>query len=177
MTVLPIRAVRTRTLETMHFGFSYIGLIYLAMLMIPNIVWAGNKPENYERYAGKENRALLAFERIGEVLVSAVALVFSDFNLCPWSPWCLWLVLSFVLMLLYEAFWIRYFGSGRTMRDFYSGFAGIPVAGATLPVAAFFLLGIYGKNIPMILSTVILGVGHIGIHLAHAKEATKNRRS
>ncbi len=160
----------------MNFGFSYVGLVYLAMLMIPNLIWARNKPENYAQYAGKEKRVLLAFERVGEVLVSAVALVFSDFNLRPWNAWCLWLVLSFVLMLLYEAFWIRYFRSGKTMRDFYRGFAGIPVAGATLPVAAFFLLGVYGKNVPMLLATVILGVGHIGIHLAHAKEGNKPRR-
>ena len=160
----------------MNFGFSYVGLVYLAMLMIPNLIWAKNKPENYAQYAGKENRVLLAFERVGEVLVSAVALVFSDFNLRPWNAWCLWLVLSFVLMLLYEAVWIRYFRSGKTLRDFYRGFAGIPVAGATLPVAAFFLLGVYGKNVPMLLATVILGVGHIGIHLAHAKEGNKPRR-
>ncbi len=160
----------------MQFGFSYVGLIYLAMLMIPNLIWARNKPENYGQYAGNENRVLLAFERISEVLVSSVALVFADFNLRPWDAWCLWLVLSFVLMLLYEAFWIRYFRSERTMRDFYRGFAGIPVAGATLPVAAFFLLGVYGRNIPMLLSTVILGVGHIGIHLAHAKEGNRSRR-
>ena len=115
-------------------------------------------------------------ERIGEVLVSAFALVFSDFNLRPRDAWCLWLILSFALMLLYEAFWIRYFKSGRTMSDFYRGFAGIPVAGATLPVAAFLLLGVYGKNIPMLLATIILGIGHIGIHLAHAKEANKNRQ-
>ena len=157
----------------MHFGFSYVGLIYLTMLMIPNLIWAKNKPENYARYAGNESRALLALERIGEVLVSAIALVFADFNLRPWDAWCLWLVLSFVLMLLYEAFWIRYFRSEKTMNDFYRGFAGIPVAGATLPVAAFFLLGVYGRNIPMLLSAVILGIGHIGIHLAHAKEAGK----
>ena len=160
----------------MHFGFSYVGLVYLVMLMVPNIIWAKNKPENYEQYAGNENRALLTLERIGEVLVSAVALVFSDYNLRPWDGWCLWLVLSFSLMLLYEAFWIRYFKSGRTMRDFYRGFAGIPVAGATLPVAAFFLLGMYGRNVPMLLSTVILGIGHIGIHLAHEKEVSRSRR-
>ena len=157
----------------MHFGFSYVGLVYLAMLMIPNIIWTKNKPENYERYAGNENRMLLALERIGEVLVSAIALVFSDFNLRPWDAWCRWIVLSLVLMLLYEAFWIRYFRSERTMCDFYRSFAGIPVAGATLPVAAFFLLGVYGRNIPMLLSTVILGMGHIGIHMVHAKEVKK----
>ena len=160
----------------MHFGFSYVGLIYLAMLMIPNIIWAGNKPQDYEQYAMRENRVLLALERIGEVLVSAIALVFSDFNLRPWDAWCVWLVLSFVPMLLYEAFWIRYFKSKRSMHDFYRGFAGIPVAGASLPVAAFFLLGIYGRNIPMLLSTIILGIGHIGIHLAHAKEIKESRR-
>lgn len=161
----------------MNFGFSYVGLIYLAMLMVPNLIWAGNKPQNYEQYAGKENRVLLTFERIGEVLVSAIALVFSDFNLRPWDAWCAWLVLSFIPMLLYEAFWIRYFRSEKTMRDFYRGFAGLPVAGATLPVAAFFLLGVYGRNLPMLLATVILGIGHIGIHLAHAKEEKESRQA
>ena len=27
-----------------HFGFSYIGLIFLLMLMLPNIIWSKNKP-------------------------------------------------------------------------------------------------------------------------------------
>ena len=52
----------------------------------------------------------------------------------------------------------------------YSGILGIPVAGATLPVLAFFLLGVYGKNIPMMIATVILGIGHIGIHLQHKNQ-------
>ena len=157
----------------MHFGFSYVGLIYLIMLMTPNMLWTKNKPKDYDKYVGNENKALLAFERVGEVLVSAVAMVFSDFNLRSWTPWSLWLVVSFVLMLLYEVFWIRYFNSEKTMADFYSSLLGIPVAGATLPVAAFFLLGIYGRNYLMLAATVILGIGHIGIHLGHAREISK----
>ena len=47
---------------------------------------------------------------------------------------------------------------------------GIPVAGATLPVLAFLLLAIYGKNIILGVAVVILGIGHIGIHLMHRKE-------
>lgn len=50
-------------------------------------------------------------------------------------------------MVLYEIYWIRYFRSEKTMRDFYSSLLGVPVAGATLPVAAFMLLAIYGKNV------------------------------
>ena len=154
----------------MRFGFSYVGLLYLVMLFVPNILWTKHKPKDYDLYVGHENKLLLTLERIGEVLVSGLALVFSDFNLRPWNAWSLWLAVSFVLMVLYEIFWVRYFRSPKTMADFYSSLFKIPVAGATLPVAAFFLLGIYGSNFPMILSSVILGIGHIGIHLAHRKE-------
>ena len=126
----------------MNFGFSYVGLIYLVMLMLPNIIWTKNQPKDYEKYAGNENKILLVFERVGEVLVSCAALVFSDFNIKPWSSWSWWLVLSFALMVLYEIYWIRYFKSEKTMEDFYSSILGIPVAGATLPVLAFMFLAL-----------------------------------
>ena len=73
-------------------------------------------------------------------------------------------------MVLYEIYWIRYFRSEKTMQDFYSSILGIPVAGATLPVLAFLLLAIYGRNIALGVSVLILGIGHIGIHLMHRKE-------
>lgn len=87
-----------------HFGFSYVGLIFLLALFIPNIIWAGKRPQGYT----------------------------------------------------YE-------------KENYNSFLGIPLAGATLPVIAFFLLGIYGKVIWLLAATIILGVGHIGIHIQHGK--------
>lgn len=157
----------------MNFGFSYVGLVYLLMLFIPNILWSKNKPQDYDKYAVNENRILLIFERIGEVLVSAFVLIFSDFNINEITLWSVWLLVSFVLMLLYEIYWIRYFKSQRLLKDFYSSLIGIPVAGATLPVFAFLLLGVYGKNILLIISAIILGIGHIGIHMNHYKEIQK----
>ncbi|MEY8434668.1 hypothetical protein AALA56_02330 [Streptococcus hyointestinalis] len=74
------------------------------------------------------------------------------------------------LMLLYEVYWIRYFRSSKTMADFYKSLLGISVPGATLPVVAFFLLGVYGRNPYLILAVIILGIGHTGIHLAHWRE-------
>ena len=56
------------------------------------------------------------------------------------------------------------------MLDFYSSLFGVPVAGATLPVAAFILLAIYGKNVVLGAAVVVLGTGHIGIHLMHRNE-------
>ncbi len=155
-----------------HFGFSYIGLIFLLMLIIPNIIWSKNKPKNYDKYVKKENKILLIFERIGEMLVTCTSLIFSDFNINKISNWSSILLIAFILMILYEIYWIRYFKSSKTMRDMYISLLGIPVAGATLPIIAFLLLGIYGKNVFLITSTIILGIGHIGIHLNHKKELT-----
>lgn len=57
------------------------------------------------------------------------------------------------------------------MKNMYLSYLGFPVAGATLPVLAFILLGVYSKNLVLIASAVILGIGRIGIHLAHKREA------
>ena len=157
----------------MKFGFSYVGLIFLAMLMVPNLIWAKNQPKDYEKYAANENKLLLGLERTGEVLVSGMALIFRDLNLRSWTSWSWWLVGAFLLMILYEIYWIRYFKSEKTMKDMYSSILGIPVAGATLPVAAFMLLAVYGKNPLMAAAVIILGVGHIGIHLMHRRECNE----
>ena len=154
----------------MSFGFSYIGLIWMIMLIVPNCIWTRNKPAGYDKYVVNENKFLLAMERAGEFIVTPVALIFSDFNFKGWNFWSVVIILSFLCMVLYEIFWVRYFRSEKTMKDFYRSICGIPVAGATLPVIAFFLLGIYGGNILMLIGSLILGVGHIGIHLQHRKE-------
>lgn len=150
-----------------NFGFSYIGLLFLLMLFIPNIMWSKRMPQGYT--AKNENKILLFFERLGEILTCCCALVFSDFNIHKWTLWSLWLIVAFILLILYEAWWVRYFRSEGKLSDFYSSFLGIPLAGATLPVIAFFMLGMYGKVIFMLIATFILGIGHIGIHIQHKK--------
>ena len=147
-----------------HLGFSYIGLIFLLMLMVPNLIWTKKQPQGYS--AENEDKVLLFLERIGQVLTTCC----SDFNLQKWSKWSIWFLVALVLMIFYEMWWIRYFRSDRTLLDFYSSFLGVPVAGATLPVCAFFLLGVYGKVVFMLIASTILGIGHIGIHLQHRKE-------
>ncbi len=152
------------------FGFSYIGLIFLVMLFVPNLLWTKRRPEGYETLEKSEPRWLLLLERIGQVLVTAIALCFSDFDPDGFSLWTLWLIAAFLLMVLYEVCWCRYFMGARTLSAFYGNQFGIPVPLATLPVAAFLLLGIYGKVVWLVLAALALGVGHIGIHLTHRKE-------
>ncbi len=151
-----------------HLGFSYVGFIFLLMLTVPNLIWTKHQPKGYS--ARNENKVLLGFEKVGQICVTCTALAFSDFNIRDWSIWNLWLIAAIVLMIVYEWWWIRYFKSPKTLKDFYSNLYGVPVAGATLPVFAFFLLGVYGKVIWLMISVIILGIGHIGIHLQHSKE-------
>jgi cytochrome bd-type quinol oxidase subunit 2 len=158
----------------MHFGFSYVGLIFLLMLFVPNFFWTKHKPEGYDEYAKNENKLLLLLERIGEVAVSCLVLIFSDFNVQGLNTWLIWLAAAFVFMVLYEVFWVRYFRSEKTMKDFYRSLLGIPVAGATLPVIAVLLIAVYGKNPFLFAAGIVLGIGHIGIHLMHRKEVREN---
>lgn len=70
-----------------HFGFSYMGLIFLLMLFIPNIIWTKHKPKDYEQYVVNENKVLLLFERIGEILICGIVLIFAVYGVQR-SPFC-----------------------------------------------------------------------------------------
>lgn len=179
-----ISSVKLSTLAFMRIGRPYdlgfcaTGFLFLLMLFVPNIIWARKaKPDGYDESARKENKLLLILERVGEVLVSTSLVIFTAINPkvmfleglhFEWKL-IIWMT-AFVLMVLYECYWIKYFRSSKTLKDFYMSFAGFPVAGATLPVIACLLLGIYSGNVIVIGAAVILGIGHIGIHVMHRKE-------
>ena len=124
-----------------HLGFSYVGLLFLLMLFIPNLIWTKNLPEGYN--AENESKFLRILERIGQVLTSGSALIFSDFNIREWTPWSCWLIAAFILMIMYELWWLRYFRSKQ--RLVILALLGVPVAGATLP-CLHFILGICNKS-------------------------------
>ena len=158
-----------------HPGFSWVGALFLLALLFPNLLWTKRQPAGYD--PSGESKLLLTLERVGQVLAACIALLFRDFNWRPWTAWSWWLVGAVMLMVLYELWWARYFRSRRTLDDFYSSFLGVPAAGATLPVLAFFLLGIYGRVLWMLPAAAALGVGHIGIHLQHRNQLSERKET
>lgn len=162
-----------------QLGLSITGIISLLLLFIPNILWAKiGKPAGYKDLARGENPILVLLERIGQIAVSVSLVIFPATNphirklsggVFLDAKLIFWLI-ACGLMFLYECYWIRYFRSKRRLKDLYASFAGFPIAGATLPVLAALLLGIYAENIILISASVILGIGHIGIHMMHRKE-------
>lgn len=146
-------------------GFSYIGLIFLCCLFIPNILYGLHPPKDNLKI--EENKILLTFERIGQVLCTILVLIFDDFNIHKIDLWTIWLGIAFILMVLYLLCWGRYFLGDHVSRDFYRPFLGVPLPLAILPVAAVFLLSVYGKVIWLGIAAIILGIGHIGITAQH----------
>ena len=92
-----------------HFGFSYVGILYLLMLFVPNILWTKYLPEGYEDSTKKTKYCLHLKESVRYLPV--------------------WLYWSFL--------------------------------------TSFVFLGIYGSNVFLLVSVIILGIGHIEIHLQH----------
>ena len=155
------------------WGISVVGIVFLLMLFIPNIIWSKKQPEGYEEASKRENKVLLSLERAGEALVSTLVLIDRRLDSFSLSPRSGYMILALILMLLYELYWRKYFRSSRTLADMYSDYCGFPLAGASLPVFAVFLLGIYACNVFLTAAAVILGIGHIGIHLMHKKDIEK----
>ena len=77
---------------------------------------------------------------------------------------------AFVCMILYEVAWIRYFKGPQSLVVMYLPLGPIPVPIASLPVVAFFLLGVWYQSPVAVAAAVVLGIGHIGIHLGHLHE-------
>ena len=40
----------------MNFGFSFVGLLFLVMLFVPNILWSKCPPNDYEKYSKNEKK-------------------------------------------------------------------------------------------------------------------------
>lgn len=147
---------------------SYIGIGYMVLLFLPNIIWTKFKPQNYD--SSHEARLLVILERVGEILTTFFAIV--SFRQTTYQIDILF-VLSVLCMLLYEGYWLYYFKSDHQLSDFYCSFCRIPLAGATLPIMAFVFLSLCQHNWLLLTATFLLGIGHIGIHYQHFCELHK----
>lgn len=147
------------------FGFSWIGLAFLACLFVPNLLFVRDLPAGFEEASRAEPLFLTVPERAGEAAVCVLLLFCAELKLQPWSAWSWWLVAAWAFMALYLTSWAVYFAGPHTLPRLYEPFAGIPLPLAVLPVAAAVLLGVYARSFWLILAGAALGFGHIGVHI------------
>lgn len=143
-----------------NLNFYWISLFIPIVVLAPNLLWFLFPPINMPTAEEiKEPITLTILENIGRVGVIIIPL-FYPIIIDAASHYCL--VAMIVLLFIYYAGWFRFLKS----RNYTDGFLPlrwipIPIPMAVCPVMYFILSAVLLKSILMLMSALILGVGHI----------------
>lgn len=130
------------------------GLIFMVLLLIPNIIYAVKFQENSTPCP---NRAMNILEQIGRY-ASMLLMVFhigiAEFGFSSVNAFLCYLLGNLILLLLYWVIWMMYFIEQSR---------GKSLALAVIPTLMFLLSGVTLRHILLIISSVVFGIGHIYI--------------
>ena len=132
--------------------FNTYGLIFLILLLIPNIIYAVKCKDAVNKCTDKW---VLTLEQIGRY-GSMFFMVFTFGSMTQgWASvmdYVVYLWGSALLLLVYWIVWMLYFAGVKMWKS---------MALAFIPTVLFLVSGITMRNIPAIILAVVFGVGHI----------------
>lgn len=133
--------------------FNYYGLVIMAIIMVPNIIYAVKNKNNSN--SGYNNKAVVVLEQIGRYgcfVLMIFNIPYTYFNF--WFDYGLIVYLSVNggLCLLYLIFWAICWKRQDTLKA---------LSLSVLPSCIFLFSGIVLANIPLIIFAVIFSVNHI----------------
>ncbi len=141
--------------------FNFYGLIFLAIIMIPNIIFAATHKEVFSN--AYSNKVVEIFEQIGRIgcfvfmFINIPPLVFGfSFN----GAFTAYLICGGLLTLLYVIGWIIFRKHSSVAKSLYL---------SIVPSALFICCGVFALNIPLIAAGVIFAPCHIFISYKNAK--------
>lgn len=140
--------------------FNYYGLAVMAIVMIPNIVYA---VKHKDAAAGTyNNKAVIALEQIGRY--GCFALMIFNFPYTYFDFWfehalAAYLAVNGALCLAYLIFWIVCWNSNGMLKA---------LSLSIIPSCIFLFSGVVLANIPLIVFAVLFAVTHILISFKNA---------
>lgn len=133
--------------------FNYYGLIIMAIVMIPNIIYAAtHKNETVGVY---NNKAVVIAEQIGRYgcfLLMIFNIPYTYFNFWFEHALTVYLTVNGELLLAYLIFWIVCWKHNDLLKA---------LSLSILPTAIFLFSSVILANIPLIVFAVVFGVNHI----------------
>ena len=140
--------------------FNWIGLIIIAMIMLPNVVYSITKKEEFSNTTCK---MLLAFEQIGRF----GCIIFMTFNL-PYTYFNFWfnhallvyIIINAVLTLTYVALFFATWNQKSWFKV---------ISLSLLPSLIFLFSGVALINIPLIIFAVIFTTCHVMVSVKNFK--------
>ena len=141
--------------------FNAFGLAFIAVIMIPNIIFAVNCKEGFENRW--KNKAIEIIEQIGRFGFFC----FMIFNVQgTWFGWwsdeafTVYLIIDTLLIILYYVIWAIYWKKISVFRA---------LALSVIPSVVFLFSGVMSRSILLILSSVLFAPSHILISYKNAK--------
>ncbi|HAY62917.1 MAG TPA: hypothetical protein DCX90_04790 [Ruminococcaceae bacterium] len=142
------------------------GIIIIAIIMIPNIIFAVRCKEEFEnRY---KNRAVEIAEQIGRFGCFGFMMINIPGTVFGWwsgEAFVIYLVVNAVLVTSYYVIWIVCFKSSSLFRA---------LALSTLPSIMFLFSGIMSRSIPLIIASILFAPSHVLLSYKNAKLYSEN---
>lgn len=140
--------------------FNYYGLIFIVVIMIPNIVFALTHKNGFENKY--RNKPIEIAEQIGRF--GSMAFMVFNIPYCCFGFWfsganIVYLSINSVFCLLYCVFWVVFWKK--------SGIAKALIL-SILPSVVFIFSGIMLLSIPLMIAALIFAFGHIAISYKNA---------
>ena len=141
--------------------FNVFGLIFIVVIMIPNVVFAIKNKDGFNNKSG--NKYVEIIEQAGRFGCFG----FMIFNIPgTWFGWwsdeafALYLVVDGILVMLYCAIWIICFKKNSVFRA---------LALSVIPSALFLFSGIISRSVLLTVASVLFAPSHIAISYRNAK--------
>lgn len=133
--------------------FNYCGLIIVAVIMIPNIIYAiKNKNSFSNKYQNKAVEIMEQVGRYGCIVLMIFNVPYTYFNF--WFDYALvvYLTVNGVLCLLYLVFWLVCWNKNGKFKA---------LSLSVTPSLIFLFSGVMLANIPLMAFSILFGVNHI----------------
>jgi hypothetical protein len=161
-------------METFPLG-GMITLIVLMPILLAVIFPPVIRLPNYPQFNDSGLRLMTVVERAGQMGCFIIPF-FYHIDIQN-SRDVILLFLMIMVITLYYAGWLRYLLGGRAEVLFYRSMLGIPLPMAVMPVVYFLLAAAWLNSIWLLISALILGVGHITVTLRNfQKQAPVHNR-
>ena len=141
---------------------NYYGLIAVVAILLPNIIVAIVDKSSFENKF--DNKAILAVEQIGRYCSMAFMVFnipFTYFDFWFENAFAVYLIVGGCLLLFYYLGWIIFRKNNCTAKMIWL---------SVTPTVLFLFCGIMLVSIPLIISAVLFGVGHITVSYNNRSE-------
>ncbi|MFO8234712.1 MAG: hypothetical protein R6U04_04810 [Bacteroidales bacterium] len=154
----------------------WINLIIPGVILLPSLFFFWYSPSGSSEEWEKEQRPLTTIlEWIGRIGIILTPIFTSLQKESIGEDMAV--IVMIIFLLIYYACWFRFFAYEMDSYFLYAPLAGIPLPMAISPVIYFLFASYPLHSIPLLISTIIFGIGHIWNTYNSYKQIMNNRPS